>query len=109
MARPNASRLGCFGTGHQAETQILAVARVRDLESIHVYGRDADRRKAFAEKMNERAIPEPLDDRLASLEERLSALEQLLVAPGAQRPADEPTIPRKPKEKRARRERGDVA
>lgn len=52
MARADASRLGCFGTGDQAETQILAVATVRKLESIHVYGRDAAKRKAFADKMS---------------------------------------------------------
>jgi ornithine cyclodeaminase/alanine dehydrogenase-like protein (mu-crystallin family) len=52
MARKDASRLGCFGTGHQAETQILAIAQVRKLDSVHVYGRDAQRRKAFAEKMS---------------------------------------------------------
>lgn len=51
MARAGASRLGCFGTGHQAQTQILAVAKVRKLDSIHVYGRDPQKRKAFAEKM----------------------------------------------------------
>lgn len=53
MARADATRLGCFGTGHQAETQIIAVAQVRRLESIHVYGRDPQRRKAFAERMTE--------------------------------------------------------
>ncbi len=53
MARQDASRLGCIGTGHQAETQIMAVAAVRKLDSIHVYGRDAERRRAFAEKMSE--------------------------------------------------------
>jgi alanine dehydrogenase len=52
MARKDASRLGCFGTGHQAETQILAIAQVRKLESIHVYGRDAQKRKNFADKMS---------------------------------------------------------
>ncbi len=52
MARKDACRLGCFGTGHQAETQILAIAQVRKLESIHVYGRDADKRKKFAERMS---------------------------------------------------------
>jgi ornithine cyclodeaminase/alanine dehydrogenase-like protein (mu-crystallin family) len=51
MARPDASRLGCFGTGHQAETQLLAVAQVRKLDSILVYSRDPERRRAFAEKM----------------------------------------------------------
>ena len=52
MARADACRLGCIGTGRQAETQILAVAKVRKLESIHVYGRDAPKRKAFAGKMS---------------------------------------------------------
>ena len=52
MARADACRLGCFGTGRQAETQILACARVRKLESIHVYGRDAQKRKAFAGRMS---------------------------------------------------------
>jgi ornithine cyclodeaminase/alanine dehydrogenase len=52
MARKDASRLGCFGTGHQAETQIAAIAKVRKLESVLVYGRDAEKRKAFAEKMS---------------------------------------------------------
>lgn len=52
MARADACRLGCFGTGHQAETQILAVAQVRKLESIHVYGRDSEKRKTFAHRMS---------------------------------------------------------
>jgi ornithine cyclodeaminase/alanine dehydrogenase len=51
MARPDASRVGCFGTGHQAETQLQAIAHVRKLESIHVYSRDAARRRDFADKM----------------------------------------------------------
>ncbi len=53
MARPDASRLGCIGTGLQAETQITAVAAVRKLDSIHVFSRDPERRRAFAEKMSE--------------------------------------------------------
>lgn len=53
MARADASRLGCVGTGNQAETQILAIAQVRTLESIHVYGRDIERRRAFAQKMSD--------------------------------------------------------
>lgn len=52
MARPDASRLGCIGTGHQAETQILAIAQVRNLDSIVVYSRDAARRRQFAERMS---------------------------------------------------------
>jgi alanine dehydrogenase len=52
MARADASRLGCIGTGNQAETQLMAIASVRKLESIHVYSRTPERRKAFAEKMS---------------------------------------------------------
>ncbi|MPZ14401.1 MAG: ornithine cyclodeaminase family protein [Chloroflexi bacterium] len=51
MARSDAAHLGCFGAGRQAETQMLAIARVRDLRSIHVYCRDAQRRRAFADRM----------------------------------------------------------
>src|SRR6266542_3766825 len=51
MSRADAARLGCFGTGNQAETQLQAIASVRKLESIHVYGRDRERRTAFAVKM----------------------------------------------------------
>ena len=51
MARTDASRVGCFGTGSQAETQLQAIATVRRLESIHVYSRDRERRVAFAAKM----------------------------------------------------------
>ncbi len=52
MARADASRLGCIGTGNQAETQIEAVSRVRKLDSVLVYSRDPDKRRAFAEKMS---------------------------------------------------------
>jgi ornithine cyclodeaminase/alanine dehydrogenase len=51
MARADASRVGCIGTGNQAETQLQAIAAVRQLDSIHVYSRDRERRAAFAEKM----------------------------------------------------------
>ena len=53
MARPDASRLGCIGTGNQAETQIEAISRVRRLDAVSVYSRDPDKRRAFAEKMSE--------------------------------------------------------
>lgn len=52
MARPDAARLGCFGTGLQAATQIEAIAQVRRLESVLVFGRDAERRESFAAKMS---------------------------------------------------------
>src|SRR5437763_2303512 len=48
LARPDAATVGCFGTGKQARTQLLAVCKVRPIKKIHAYGRDAERRKAFA-------------------------------------------------------------
>jgi len=51
LARPDADTLGVFGTGKQARTQLLAVAAVRPLKRVHVHGRDAARRTAFAAEM----------------------------------------------------------
>jgi ornithine cyclodeaminase/alanine dehydrogenase len=52
MARPDAATVGCIGTGRQAETQLQAVAHVRQLSSVVVYSRDPERRAAFAAKMS---------------------------------------------------------
>jgi alanine dehydrogenase len=54
MARADASTLGVIGTGHQAHGQVEAVAEVRKLKSVRVYGRDADRRAKFATEMSAR-------------------------------------------------------
>jgi ornithine cyclodeaminase/alanine dehydrogenase-like protein (mu-crystallin family) len=51
LARADAATVGCFGTGKQARTQLLAVCKVRSIRNIHVHGRDADRRKQFAEQL----------------------------------------------------------
>ncbi len=53
MARPNATVVGCFGTGFQARSQLKAVCSVRRIERVDVYGRNAERRRAFAEEMSE--------------------------------------------------------
>jgi ornithine cyclodeaminase/alanine dehydrogenase-like protein (mu-crystallin family) len=52
LARTDADTAGCFGTGKQARTQLLAVCKVRPIKKVHVYGRDAERRKAFAEELS---------------------------------------------------------
>jgi alanine dehydrogenase len=52
MARPDASRVGIIGTGHQAPTQLLALAQVRRLTAAQVYSRRPERRAAFAAKMS---------------------------------------------------------
>ena len=51
LARADASTVGVFGTGKQARTQLLAVCKVRPIKTAYVYGRDAERRKAFAAQL----------------------------------------------------------
>ncbi|MBN9117634.1 MAG: ornithine cyclodeaminase family protein [Planctomycetes bacterium] len=53
LSRPDASTVGLFGTGKQARTQLLAVCKVRGVKKVRVYGRDAERRKAFAARLAE--------------------------------------------------------
>jgi ornithine cyclodeaminase/alanine dehydrogenase-like protein (mu-crystallin family) len=54
LARRDASAAAIIGTGGQARTQLEAIAAVRKLESVRVYGRDAERRKKFADEMSSR-------------------------------------------------------
>ena len=51
MARPEASTVGLFGTGRQAQTQLEAVCAVRRVSRVDVFGRDADRCAEFADEM----------------------------------------------------------
>jgi ornithine cyclodeaminase len=58
LARKNAHRLALLGYGEQAATHARAIANVRDLSSVFVWGRSPDRARAFAEHINkEMAIP----------------------------------------------------
>ncbi|HYH69559.1 MAG TPA: ornithine cyclodeaminase family protein [Urbifossiella sp.] len=52
LARADAATAGCIGTGKQARTQVLAVCKVRALKQVKVYGRDSDRRAAFAAQLS---------------------------------------------------------
>ena len=52
LARPDARRLGLFGTGTQARTQLAAVAAVRRLESVTAWSRDPARREQFCREMS---------------------------------------------------------
>jgi ornithine cyclodeaminase/alanine dehydrogenase-like protein (mu-crystallin family) len=51
MARADADRVGIYGTGWQAESQLMAVCAVRPIKSITAYGRSAEGREAFVRKM----------------------------------------------------------
>jgi len=52
LARKDARTAAIIGTGGQAKTQLEAVAAVRKLDSVRVYGRDAERRTAFCQEMS---------------------------------------------------------
>ena len=54
LARRDASVAAIIGTGGQARTQLEAIAAVRKLSCARVYGRNADRRKQFAQEMSQR-------------------------------------------------------
>ncbi len=56
LAREDASTLGMYGTGWQAESQLEAIAAAMGerLERVVVYSRREESRKAFAEKMGGR-------------------------------------------------------
>jgi len=53
LANADAGVLGVIGTGYQAQTQIMAVARTRNLREIKVFSRSPEPRVAFAQRMSE--------------------------------------------------------
>jgi alanine dehydrogenase len=48
LAPPGPAKVALIGTGWQAANQALAVSRVRQIEELRVFSRDAERRAAFA-------------------------------------------------------------
>lgn len=54
LANPGADSLGCIGTGGQAEWQIAAVMQERPVREVRVFGRDVERREAFAARLSTR-------------------------------------------------------
>jgi len=54
LARTDAKTAAIIGTGWQARTQLEAIAAVRELERVYVYGRDAERKESFAREMSSR-------------------------------------------------------
>lgn len=56
LARPDSAVLALLGYGEQAQTHLLAIAQVRRLSEVRVWGRQAARAEAFVARM--RALPE---------------------------------------------------
>jgi alanine dehydrogenase len=54
LARRDAKVAAIIGSGGQAQTQLEAIAGVRTLESVRVYGRNAEKRERFAREMTAR-------------------------------------------------------
>lgn len=52
LASPEATEVGLFGAGWQAESQLLAVTRTRPIKVAYVYSRSEQKRVAFAERMS---------------------------------------------------------
>jgi ornithine cyclodeaminase/alanine dehydrogenase-like protein (mu-crystallin family) len=50
LARKNACHLALLGYGEQAQTHARAICKVREVESISVWGRSIERARAFADK-----------------------------------------------------------
>lgn len=56
LARQNASVLTVFGTGHQAEYEVLAIAEVRDITKVIVVGRDEKRCEDFIQRLKDKGL-----------------------------------------------------
>ncbi|MGC0774365.1 MAG: ornithine cyclodeaminase family protein [Candidatus Acidiferrum sp.] len=54
LARQNSRIAAIIGTGGQARTQLEAIALVRELESVRVFGRNPAKREKFSKEMTER-------------------------------------------------------
>lgn len=52
LAPPEAETMAICGTGEQALPQVAAVAAVRRLRSVRVFGRDPDRRRALVDRIS---------------------------------------------------------
>lgn len=62
LARLDAQVLAVFGAGHQAQYEVEAVARVRDISKVLVVGRDSSRSAAFAEGLVAKGFSVHLSD-----------------------------------------------
>jgi alanine dehydrogenase len=51
LARQSADVLGVYGSGWQAESQVMAICAARQLRQVRVYSRTAEKREAFARRM----------------------------------------------------------
>ncbi len=54
LARDDASVLTVFGTGHQAEYEILAISAIRNISRVIVVGRSKTKTDKFIERLTDK-------------------------------------------------------
>lgn len=54
LARKDSHKLGLIGAGAQAETQVLAISSILNIEEVYVYDKDKEKMKKFAFKYIEK-------------------------------------------------------
>ncbi|MFD7278152.1 ornithine cyclodeaminase family protein [Streptomyces sp. NPDC059862] len=86
LARPDATTLAVFGTGHQAAYEIRAVSRVRPIGEILIVGRDCDRATEMASKLTAQGH----NARTAGAEEACARADVIVTATTAR--ADDPPL-----------------
>lgn len=84
LARPDAATVGCFGTGKQARTQVLAVCKVRPIKRVQVYSRNLEHRTAFADQLSQETGVEVLP--VERPEEAARGLDIVITATTAREP-----------------------
>ncbi|MFE1312843.1 ornithine cyclodeaminase family protein [Streptomyces sp. NPDC058755] len=86
LARPDATTLAVFGTGHQAAYEVRAVSRVRPVQEVLVVGRDKDR----AARMAADLASEGRTATVTGAEEACARADVIVTATNA--PADAPPL-----------------
>jgi len=84
LAREDSRVAGIIGTGFQARSQIEAVVLARKLELVRAYGRDPERREAFAKEMTAKAGVRVAP--VSSAEEAVRGADIVITATNAQKP-----------------------
>ncbi len=52
LAPPDSSILALFGSGRHARSQLYGLTQVADIQRVQTYSRDADKRRAFCQRMS---------------------------------------------------------
>jgi alanine dehydrogenase len=70
LSRPDSKRVGMYGTGWQADAQLMALCEVRDIQEVKIFSPNRQNRESFAQKMSAQlGIPViALDDPQAVIE-----------------------------------------